>query len=498
MNLRLTLWTFLFLLSGAFGTQGKQLSATFDYCNFRASDSTGIFEYYISFHGKSVNYVFTSDGFFQSTIKVLVQILDEEIPIYIDKFELSSPLLKDSSEFSKEYLVQNKIHLPNGSYKFSLVAEDLLVGTEENSPLSLLVPIKVGYETPILQVSDIQTLKSYEKTEGQGPEIKSGFKMLSRNSNYFSEKGDEYRFYAEIYNAESILGAGQSYLVSFSIKNAQDLATIKGAGSFAKYEALPVNPVLGSIDLSEVPSGYYYFSVEVKDRENNSLASNRKFFRRINPAMEEEKEKEFDPESVEANCEIADVVERKNLNFILQGLMPLAEERENNFIDAVVASGDEDQKVNYLCYFFNKRSTVENPALVQFLGYLDRLEISEKKYSTQTMPGYQTDRGRVFIQFGKPNRIDDEWSDPQRQATNNAYIPYEIWLYYKIESPIPQTNVQFVFAQLERANYNYRLIHSNGVGERPNPNWKQEIKARYIIDEIPAGFSSPDPLKDGN
>lgn len=496
MKIPRTQWYLAFLLLISFSGFGKQLSATFDYCNFKANDTSGIFEYYISFEGTSMNYVYVADGYYQSNIKVEVKVLDGDDIILYDKFDIASPPIYDSSEFSKEFLVQNRIMLPNGDYKFSLEAEDIRKDADDD-PLSLLIPITVGYESKTLQISDVQTLKTYEKSTDNGADYKSGFKLISRNSNFFGEVGDSYKFYGEIYNSNEVLGQNEPYLVAFTVKNAQDLSVIEGAGSFAKYDAKDVNPFLGEIDLSKVPSGYYYFEAEVKNKENKSLASKRKFFRRVNPDLAEP-EQSFDPESVEANCEIADIVDRRNLDFLLNGLQPLAVGRENDFINAVVASGDEDQKANYLCYFFNKRATVNQPALAQFLEYKDRLELAEKKYSTQTMPGYQTERGRVVILYGKPNRIDDEWSDPRRQATDNSYMPYEIWVYYKVEKPVPQTNIQFVFAQVDRANYNYMLVHSNAIGERSNPNWKNDIRAKYIIDEDPSRFAEPDMLNDGS
>ena len=115
-----TLWYLTFLLLLPFFGSGKQLSATFDYCNFKANDSSGIFEYYISFEGPSMNYVYSIDGFYQSNIRVEVKVLDGEDIILFDKFDVTSPPIYDSSEFSKGFLVQNRIMLPNGNYKFSL------------------------------------------------------------------------------------------------------------------------------------------------------------------------------------------------------------------------------------------------------------------------------------------------------------------------------------------------------------------------------------------
>ncbi len=496
MRFRVALLTFSFAVFSLGSVVAKQLSATFDYCNFKSNDSLGIFEYYLSFEGNSLNYVPSSAGGMQGKVRVYIFVMDKTDTIFFDKFDVSSPLLKDSSDLQKEFLVQNRLQLPNGNLRFSLEARDLNA-QEGDKPLSLLIGIKVGFSGPTVQISDIQTLKEYSKSNEVAGVNKSGFSLISRNSIEFTQEKDIYKFYSEIYNTNSVMGDEQPFLVWFNIKNAKDMQPLPNAGSFAKYDAKTVNPVLGEIDLSQVPTGEYYFVVDVRNRENESLASKKKYFSRYHPSMAAPAEEEFDPTVEDEDCEIAELVDRRNLNFILQGLMPMAQERENDFIDAVVESGDEEQKIKYLCYFFKKRATLENPATAQYINYRERLEVAEKKYATQTMPGYQTDRGRVLIQYGKPNRIDDEWSDPARQATNNSYIPYEIWTYYKVESPIPQTNITFVFAQRDRANFNYQLVHSNGVGERQDPAWREDIRARYIIDQNPSIMPDPAPMNDG-
>jgi GWxTD domain-containing protein len=249
-----------------------------------------------------------------------------------------------------------------------------------------------------------------------------------------------------------------------------------------------VSPVLAEVDLSKIPSGEYNLVIDVKDRNNQSLYSKKKFFQRFHPDMnyiaESENDAEYDSTANDP-CNLREHIDMKNLDFLLKGLMPLAKTNERSFSEAVTNSGDENQKLNYLCYFFEKRETKEKDALTLFLEYKDRLEIVERQYATQTMPGYQTDRGRVYIQYGKPNRIDDEFSDMSRQAINNAIIPYEIWIYYAVTEPQPQSNVQFVFAQTNRANYNYEIVHSTAIGEFKNPNWKEEISSRMMFRQDP-------------
>jgi GWxTD domain-containing protein len=311
--------------------------------------------------------------------------------------------------------------------------------------------------------------------------------MVSRNSNFFSQENDKFIFYSEIYNADEVFGEDMVFLIEARISDTKTGKVYHNTGIFKKMKAAAVNPILAEVDLSKLPSGSYNLNIEIKDKTNKSLFTKQKFFQRYHPLLEDpnlvvEKEESFEDQTFD-DCLIKESIDMRNLTFLLNGLMPLAKQNERSFAEAVANSGDEEQKINYLCYFFQKRETNEKDAQTLFLEYKDRLEIAEKQYATQTMAGYQTDRGRVFIQYGKPNRVDNEFSDMTRTAINNAVIPYEIWTYYNVIEPQPQSNVQFVFAQKNRANYNYEIVHSTAIGEFKNPSWREEINSRMMYQE---------------
>ena len=90
----------------------------------------------------------------------------------------------------------------------------------------------------------------------------------------------------------------------------------------------------------------------------------------------------------------------------------------------------------------------------------------DKFYPSGFGYGFESDRGRVFIKYGRPNdviKVDNEPSAP----------PYEIWFY----NDFPQTNqadVKFLFYAPELGT-NFRLLHSTVRGETNNPQWQLEL-----------------------
>jgi hypothetical protein len=77
--------------------------------------------------------------------------------------------------------------------------------------------------------------------------------------------------------------------------------------------------------------------------------------------------------------------------------------------------------------------------------------------------GWSTDRGRVYMVYG-PWEVRD---DIQAPRTGN---PFEVWYYHSI-----QEGIYFVFED-SRGNGDYRLVHSNGDGERFNSEWDEIVQ----------------------
>lgn len=163
---------------------------------------------------------------------------------------------------------------------------------------------------------------------------------------------------------------------------------------------------------------------------------------------------------------------------------------------ALVKESTADQKRSYLLFFWRKRNP-EQPEQA-YKDYVQRLKTAEAKYATRTFRAYETDRGRVFLQYGIPNRIENEITDFARTASRNSNpIPLEIWSYYNIPQEIThiaQTNRVFVFLEDNRGNNAWRLVHSDAIGELNNPNWRENLPRTYMnVDELPGSTDRINP-----
>jgi GWxTD domain-containing protein len=69
--------------------------------------------------------------------------------------------------------------------------------------------------------------------------------------------------------------------------------------------------------------------------------------------------------------------------------------------------------------------TAPKNAYEAWLKYKGQVQLVQRLYSNNFQDGFETDRGRVYLQFGSPSSL------IVRETSASEY-PYEIWQYDKI------------------------------------------------------------------
>jgi GWxTD domain-containing protein len=102
-----------------------------------------------------------------------------------------------------------------------------------------------------------------------------------------------------------------------------------------------------------------------------------------------------------------------------------------------------------------------------FASYMSVAKIVDKMYRSGFGYGFETDRGHVFLKYGRPDdiiEVEDEPSAP----------PYEIWFYNQFPAT-HQNNVRFLFYNPSLATNGFTLLHSTAIGEVRNDRWEVEL-----------------------
>lgn len=144
----------------------------------------------------------------------------------------------------------------------------------------------------------------------------------------------------------------------------------------------------------------------------------------------------------------SDIAESDNETGPFKYIMTPAE-----FDSLTIANGEEKRKM--LESFWLVRShgdRIVSDAMQK--EFYKRVETSDEQFGTQLMPGWQTDRGRIYILYGKPDRIENHVSNFRSGQEANS-PPYEIWYYTSLK-------LRLIFVD-EFRNGDYRLAKTSGT-----------------------------------
>lgn len=144
----------------------------------------------------------------------------------------------------------------------------------------------------------------------------------------------------------------------------------------------------------------------------------------------------------------------------IASLSPLAKGAEKKVMNALANSDDLlTLKQFFYNFWFNRNPGDPEKAWDDYKVILNEVG---KKYGSSNTPGYQTDRGRIYIQYGAPDRI-------ERLNNEKDALPHEIWFYYHSGN---KNNVKFLFFQPGLLSNEVILLQSNVPEELINPYWK--------------------------
>jgi GWxTD domain-containing protein len=120
-------------------------------------------------------------------------------------------------------------------------------------------------------------------------------------------------------------------------------------------------------------------------------------------------------------------------------------------------------KMFYYNFWVNRN--MQNP-IAAYNAYELQLKEVNNAFGLAYKYGFETARGRTYLQYGPPNSIN--------KTTQSAdMLPYEIWDYYSLGN---QRNIKFVFYAKDRSTNEYELAFTNKRGEVSDPNWMNKIQ----------------------
>ncbi|MBI2968784.1 MAG: GWxTD domain-containing protein [Bacteroidetes bacterium] len=455
------LLTLHFIILSASAGSSQSIRAYFSYARFLSPADGPYIETYLSVIGSTVIFSKNKDGKWQGGTDIVMIFRKDTIIAYIDKFTLLSPEISDSAGDKPNFLNQKRISLREGDYIIELEIKDPL---KPEKVFAHSEKISISFPEDKLVISDIEPVESAVKTATPGILTKSGFDLIPYVSDFYPESSVKLKFYAEIYNTKKNSVPAGGFLLSYFLESAETERKQERFARHSRQECRDVIPFFGEFDIEKLPSGNYNLTLEIRDKTNNLLAQKKIFFQRSNPAFAVDSlaisEDEIKTSFVTQYSGTDSLAEH------IRCLHPICPLKERDQIEIMAAQRDLQVMQKFFLGFWLARNGSDPEG--EWRKYLVLVKKVHKHYATSIQKGYETDRGRVYLQYGEPNSIQKSEHEP------SAY-PYEIWHYYKIGR---YSNITFVFIDESLAGNRYELAHSDMIGEIKDPKWQLRMYKR--------------------
>ncbi|MFM2394036.1 MAG: hypothetical protein RLZZ546_2018 [Bacteroidota bacterium] len=364
-----------------------------------------------------------------------------------EKYKLNSiPQLE-----KKDFFDQKRFFLNPGNYLVSIFIAD---GQDSTNSFGMDKWINIEKKNNF-SFSDI-VLANYIENRPDGPMVRNGVYMEPFTYDLVNESQQVLNFYTELYTLKN----SENYLLSFSIHEGLVVNDTSKAiyTKYKKMNSAEVIPILNSIYLNELPSGEYYLKIAVIDKSRNIIIEKNAFFINKNFAADIAAKRDYNKNYKNS---FAENLDSATCHYSLLALAPLLPTQHGKIMNDIMRKGSLETK-RYFIYQYWKEEYPKAPEIA-YNAYMKVAKAVDEKFYNSVGKGIQTDRGYIYLKYGKPNKvitIDDEANTP----------PYEIW-YYDFIDRTTQSNVRFIFYSPLLSN-EYDLLHSTCYGEKSNQQWE--------------------------
>ena len=430
------------------------LDASITYSTFKGPNQNYV-EVYLYVVGKTVTYVPNADStMFSAGAEVVILFKQNEEIIKFDKYNLNSPI----SSTKENFVDLKRFGLPDGNYQIEVSIQD---NHDTENAVHYKGEFKMDFvkDANVLLQSDIELLASVKASQDQHVLVKNGFFVEPLPFNFYHKNLNKLIFYNEIYDTDKKIK--DDFQISYGIEKLINNKSKTILIGHKKRKPKSVNVLIFQLDISQLESGNYKLFVEIRNRTKELLSRKTIEFTRSNPYLFATHQ---ETETLEIKDEFVSALTRKELRYSLKAIAPLVDARDIELMNSVIENKDTTVAQRFLFNFWVNQNP-NNPK-VTYDAFMEVAKAVDKLYASGFGYGFESDRGRIFIRYGRPHdilKVDTEPSAP----------PYEIWFY----NDFPMTNqadVKFLFYAPDLGT-NYKLLHSTARGEANNPQWQLEL-----------------------
>jgi GWxTD domain-containing protein len=428
----------------------------FDYSIFKGSTDKAIVEIYYSFYQKGLIYKF-EDNEYVAAGRIEISILKEGTndTLFSSSYKVPSKVSDTSGAILEQKLVgQLTYQIPYGNYRLEIVGMDF---NDNSNSDSIQIALKIIPFDDLPQISDIEFATSIKKSSNsENIFYKNTLEVIPNPSGLYGNNVEKLFYYFEIYGLEkekisddfSIISVIADRNKNEIYKKKKNIKTVPE--SIAEY---------GFFMVDSLPTGSYILVINLKDTLNDvDLTKERKFYI-YNPNVTIVKDQTGDEEFLKSEY----INMREELiNEDFAKSLYIRTENETKIFEGLT---NLDQKRKFLYNFWKTRDDQPSTPQNEFkLIYLLRVIEANKLFKESFIEGWRTDRGRIYIIYGKPDLREVYPFESNSKG-------YEIWNYDVLEG-----GAMCVFIEMHASGSGaYELEHSTLRNELRNDDWKSII-----------------------
>jgi GWxTD domain-containing protein len=435
---------------------GPKFQFNCDYAVFKTSNDF-VLEIYASFFAGGLNYIYNNNNF-EGGALLDVKLFDKKTEKFVHStinFTPSKTNDTSSSNLKNRIVIQKNILVQEGEYILSVYGKDYI---DTLSYDSLIKNIKISANNNKPYISDIELSSSiFKSTDKQSNFFKWSLEVIPNPSNLFGNNINRLFYFYEIYNIYQDIISEKFFL---------EVALINQDKNIVDKKHKKVNTVsLLMIDydsflLDSLPTGKYIISVSISDSVKNLFLSSTKDFIVYNSNIVENLT--GNPEMDYLKSEYG-VMKEELLDDEFNKCIYIRKDEEGNQYEKLKTV---EEKRKFMYNFWKNRENPYSSTKNEFkIQYFTKIKESNILFKEPFREGWKTDRGRIYITYGKP---DDVEKYPFEAETKS----YEIWKYNSIDGG---SECAFIESQFNGSGI-FILVHSTIRKELRDDNWKAKLK----------------------
>ncbi|OGC77004.1 MAG: hypothetical protein A2Z27_01130 [candidate division Zixibacteria bacterium RBG_16_50_21] len=412
-------------------------------CFASGQDSLTTLEIYYGFDRRELN-VDQSDTSKQIDLNLEVRTSTDSLLDTLNWAVSYTPSPADSAAIGQFLSDLVSIWIKPGEYRLVLRCQDkatLRSGRTE-------VKVKVSeFSGDALGVSSLQLALQISESGQKNRFTKHSKLVVPNPTTVYGSLNPMLYFYCEVYNLAPA-AVDSSYQIAYEVLDSSG-ALFKEYGRSLKTKPGNSAVIATGLNIASLPLGRYQLRISVTDPASGQSAQAKKTFF------------VYREEEIRASAQaVPEPANEDQAARIREIISYLTTPDQLKLYDGLTLEG----KQNFLKDFWQKKDPDPLTAVNEYKqDVYRRFAFAIASFSTGRIKpnqGWKSDRGRVYIIYGPPDRI-----IPHAYAT--ATKPWDKWEYYNV-----QGGVFFVFED-QNGYGDYVLVHSTAKGEKYDPKWNQ-------------------------